>query len=54
MIVGYDMSGRLIEIGICYESNENENISIRVFHAWKARDQWQRKYNERKQNRGLV
>ena len=53
MVVGYDLAGRLVEIGICYESDVKENVNIRVFHAWKARNQWQKEYNLRKQNRGL-
>jgi hypothetical protein len=52
MIVGYDKVGILIEVGICYELEEDEEIGIRVFHAWKARKQWKIEYNERKQSQG--
>jgi hypothetical protein len=48
MIVGHDKVGNLIEVGICYEHDEGTEVGIRVFHAWKAREQWINEYNQRK------
>jgi hypothetical protein len=50
MIVGFDSFGNLLEIGICYEHLGGMEIGIRVFHAWKAREQWMNGYNVRKQH----
>ena len=52
MIVGHDKAGNLIEIGICYEHDEGKEVGIRVFHAWKARQQWINEYNARKHSQG--